>query len=102
VRSLESVLWKTGKQALFFVPPCFNTNNKPHDGPWPLRVILYEKGVCGGTSLKSVSDVRASFLPGISKKNISRGIPEKNNGILGRYYIYGPVGWLTISLTFSL
>jgi hypothetical protein len=61
----------------FFVPPCFNTNNKPHDGPWPLRVILYKQGVCGGTSIKSVSDVRASLLPGISKKNIRRGIPEK-------------------------
>ena len=59
------------------MPPYFNTNNKPHDGPWPLRVILYEKGVCGGTSIKSVSDVRASFLPGISKKHIRRGIPEK-------------------------
>ena len=28
----------------------------------------YKQGVCGGTSIKSVSDVRASFLPGISKK----------------------------------
>lgn len=37
----------------------------------------YKQGVCGGTSIKSASDVRASFLPGISKKNIRRGIPEK-------------------------
>jgi hypothetical protein len=37
----------------------------------------YKQGVCGGTSIKSVSDVRASFLPGISKKNIRRGIAEK-------------------------
>jgi hypothetical protein len=36
-----------------------------------------KKGVCGGTSMQSVSDVRASFLPGVYKINLVRGISEK-------------------------
>ena len=92
---------ENGSATIFIVPPCFNTNNKPHDGPWSLKVILYKKGVCGGTSIKSVSDVRASFLPGIFKKNKKR-YPGKITTLWDAIPYKALLDKLTISLTFNL